>query len=708
MSVQIIMDRDIYLDAPVTPVTLTNPIYAGDADAQRIRFRCFQKHGNIAPMDLSEITITAHFIRPDGGDVVITGTGGSTYSYVDLPEACYVYPGIFKLLVRASTSTPDVVTSVLYVTGRIDKPTTDVIIDPGTTIPSLEDLLAQIDACEAAEEAANAAAASATAAAAAGVRTDTDAQGLTDTQKLNARTNIGAADADTVSQLSEEIKLSEIVLTPTWTDGKYVAGENVEIAHANYSIADFDVSGIRGKIKISTYGSSSVGWILLDSNDAQIERSLFTNSTGDTYNFVREVDLKANSYKLRVSCHTAEKSDQIVCYLVETNDIVPFLCVATTDFNTVPTNSIITCEVGNLSAASNHVPYDQFHGSIMTVGQTTASKQQFAISYHNRAFTRRYFSSSWSQWNEIASITPLSASSSTDLDTVTSQFTNIGVSSLTASTNHVPYDGFQGQVYTVVSGSNWGNQIAVSYTSEMYLRTKYVSWSGWVLVSDKNGIEPLKNDYCVLSEFDNIFCAGDSLTWGAVYTGSGSNDFRQAKKPYNEVLQLRTGVTTARNAQPGIDAIGYVSKLSSITEKTNQLCIIYLGTNGGLTDTIDTDAPGTDKTQYDLTTETGSYCYIVKHCLDVGAKVLLVKIYRGGGSSGVSTTNTVIGKVAEKFGVAVVENETLPDKYHIWPNGQGYDTTHLNDFGYAAFAEYLIRQINMMSATMMARILPDS
>lgn len=207
MSVQIIMDRDIYLDAPVTPVTLTNPIYAGDADAQRIRFRCFQKHGQIAPMDLSEITITAHFIRPDGGDVVITGTGGSTYSYVDLPEACYVYPGIFKLLVRASTTNPDVVTSVLYVTGRIDKPTTDVIIDPGTTIPSLEDLLAQIDACEAAEEAANAAAASATAAAAAGVRTDTDAQGLTDTQKANARTNIGAADAAEVSQLSEETEL---------------------------------------------------------------------------------------------------------------------------------------------------------------------------------------------------------------------------------------------------------------------------------------------------------------------------------------------------------------------------------------------------------------------------------------------------------------------------------------------------------------------
>ena len=163
MSVQIILDRDIYLDSTVTPSTLIDPIYAGDADAQRIRFRTFQKHNQIVPIDMSGQTITAHFIRPDGGDVVITGTGGTEYSYVDLPEACYVYPGIFKLLIRASTSEPDVVTSLLYITGRIDKPTTDTIIDPGTTIPSLEDLLAQIDACEDATTAANTAAANAAA-----------------------------------------------------------------------------------------------------------------------------------------------------------------------------------------------------------------------------------------------------------------------------------------------------------------------------------------------------------------------------------------------------------------------------------------------------------------------------------------------------------------------------------------------------------------
>lgn len=163
MSVQIIMSRDVYLDNAVTPITLANPLYAGDAQAQRIRFRCFQKHGQTVPMDLTGTTITAHFIRPDDGDVVITGTAGSEWSYVDLPQACYAYKGLFKLLIRAING--DVTTSILYVTGRIDEVTTDTIIDPGHVIPSLEELLAKIEDCEDATQAANTAADGANAAA---------------------------------------------------------------------------------------------------------------------------------------------------------------------------------------------------------------------------------------------------------------------------------------------------------------------------------------------------------------------------------------------------------------------------------------------------------------------------------------------------------------------------------------------------------------
>ena len=158
-DIKIILKHDVYRDVTVEPINLRNAIYAGDSAAQRLMFRCWANHGSVQPDDLSQKTVTAHFIRPDGGDVVITGVGGAEWSYVDLPEACYVYPGIFKLLVRVSSVDPDVVTSVMYIVGRIDKPTTDTIIDPGTTIPSLEDLLAMIDSMEDARDEATAAAA---------------------------------------------------------------------------------------------------------------------------------------------------------------------------------------------------------------------------------------------------------------------------------------------------------------------------------------------------------------------------------------------------------------------------------------------------------------------------------------------------------------------------------------------------------------------
>lgn len=163
-KVQIIMSRDIYLDTPVTPITLANPLYVGDNDAQRVRFRVFQQHGDTVPMDLTGVTVMMHFIRPDGGDVVITGTPGTEWSYVDMPQACYAYKGLFAFSVHL-ISDDQTATTVMKACGQLDKVTTDTIIDPGHVIPSLEELLAKLDDMDDAVTACNAAAAAADAAA---------------------------------------------------------------------------------------------------------------------------------------------------------------------------------------------------------------------------------------------------------------------------------------------------------------------------------------------------------------------------------------------------------------------------------------------------------------------------------------------------------------------------------------------------------------
>lgn len=207
--------------------------------------------------------------------------------------------------------------------------------------------------------------------------------------------------------------------------------------------------------------------------------------------------------------------------------------------------------------------------------------------------------------------------------------------------------------------------------------------------------------YSVLEAFDNISCFGDSLTYGVVYTGSSTS--RRSKSPYPETLGKITGATIANVSEGGITASGWWTKYNAeITSKSNQLIIIYLGTNGGLTDTLSTDAP--EDTDYSTwaDTNTGAYAKIVAKAQSVGAKVLLIKLYE------TNAANDVIEQIAERFGCGIVENYRLTDNvYHYWPNLNGTNTVHYNDLGYVAFAHYLIDQITKMHVNYLKYLIPN-
>lgn len=138
-NIQIILSRDIYQDNVVEPVTLTNPLYVGDNLAQRVRFRVFRRHGDIAPVDMSSLAIRAYFARPDGGTVMMDGVSGREWSHVDLPAACYAYPGTFDLVIKSVADTAE--TTIMRVVGELDKPVTGTIVDPGTDVGNLEEIV---------------------------------------------------------------------------------------------------------------------------------------------------------------------------------------------------------------------------------------------------------------------------------------------------------------------------------------------------------------------------------------------------------------------------------------------------------------------------------------------------------------------------------------------------------------------------------------
>lgn len=223
-------------------------------------------------------------------------------------------------------------------------------------------------------------------------------------------------------------------------------------------------------------------------------------------------------------------------------------------------------------------------------------------------------------------------------------------------------------------------------------------------INEVKGSIPIVDNHDVLYAFKNVTCCGDSLTWSQVNTSATTS--RQAYRTYPQILGTIYGYESVTNlGTPGAAAKNWwnVHK-DSIVEKENHLAIIYLGTNRGLTDTLDTDAPeGTDYNSW-ADTNTGSYAKAIAKWQSVGSKVLLVKVYISDDTATKNTTNAVIEQCAERFGCAVANNTRLPEPYMKYPDNSGRDYTHYNELGYSVFAKNLASNIDENTLN---RIIPN-
>ena len=209
----------------------------------------------------------------------------------------------------------------------------------------------------------------------------------------------------------------------------------------------------------------------------------------------------------------------------------------------------------------------------------------------------------------------------------------------------------------------------------------------------------------ILSAFSNIECVGDSLTWGAVYTSDSS--YRQAHKPYPVIMGQLTGATMTALATAGFNATEWWNEYEDqIEAKPNALAIIFLGTNGGLSDTLSTDAPTDTAAENWANTHTGNYAKIVNAYLTAGYKVLLVQCFMA--SADIETTNDVIRQIADRFKCGLVSNEYFADiSYHDTPDRTYSNTLHYNDLGYAAMANQIAHNVDNMSIAHKSYIIPE-
>lgn len=180
MSIHAVIQKPLRITDPAIEEEIRTPLCFSESLGHFFGAAIMNEAGT-GPESLTGASVTANFIRGDGVFGTINGTIDGNIGYVILPSWCYRAQGRFTLTVFLNKGS--VSRAIIIAKGRTMLDTTDSMIDPEHIVPSIAELLAQISACAAATEAANAAAANANAKA-----------GLADTAASNANSKAALAD----------------------------------------------------------------------------------------------------------------------------------------------------------------------------------------------------------------------------------------------------------------------------------------------------------------------------------------------------------------------------------------------------------------------------------------------------------------------------------------------------------------------------------
>ena len=150
------ISRAVNLDAAVCPEALQGTLFATESDAHKFIITAY-RNGEVVTLDG---TVTGAFIRSDDATVELSGSVADGKATITLEASCYVKTGRFSLTVY-NTGTNGSKAAVYACVGNVRNTTTDTIVDPGSVVPDVSDIVAEYTAMQAATAAATAAAGSA-------------------------------------------------------------------------------------------------------------------------------------------------------------------------------------------------------------------------------------------------------------------------------------------------------------------------------------------------------------------------------------------------------------------------------------------------------------------------------------------------------------------------------------------------------------------
>lgn len=239
-----------------------------------------------------------------------------------------------------------------------------------------------------------------------------------------------------------------------------------------------------------------------------------------------------------------------------------------------------------------------------------------------------------------------------------------------------------------------------TYYSEKNIKNKkYENYENSIL-ENKKDIKIIKDKMLTIDSSKVLHCGfiGDSLTEGDYGSLDGSINKKDLNYPY--YFKQITGWTGTNFGKCGWTAKDVWERIVSTMQlfNTYKIFIIMLGTNGGLTDTIEVDCIGDNYKNY-ANTQTGSYCKIVEHIMKncpTAQIFLCTPPYNNktGKKEYIIETGNVVKKIAKKYNIQVIdvyselginslnENIFLP-----------IDRLHFGQFGYQKLGMFLASKI---------------
>ncbi|MBQ1779224.1 MAG: hypothetical protein IIZ93_13805 [Acidaminococcaceae bacterium] len=709
------------LKEPVKVRYLDGNIFSADNSGNLIGVNVFDDG---EPASLSG-SVSASVIRADGNTVAVTGTLSGNQVSIVLPQAAYAVPGVISIVIKLTSGTD--ITTLCAVVANVYMSTTDTVVDPGTIIPSVETLIAAIDAAIASVPADYSTLLAAIASNYSSSKTypivgtyawyngvlKRSIVPITTAESYNAAHWTDAIIGDDVSALKSAFNGANNIEVVSFVKNHFITTKNTTVnpdsmtANADYdcavvSCSPGDVFTIKGK-----GGGSPRLWCFI--SDATTDNQLSVANQNKTLNcetiiapenatkLVLNVDHSMDAFAVKGLTPDNRMKEMISGVITPMNSAEAWSAY-NADVNNLPVNSIV--QITYIENIAN-LPVSNFYGTIMTydykynANTSASSVTQIAIDNYSKVYTRIRWGSTWREWKKIPVIDNVLSSNMESINSATAWATysndmdNLEVNKVyqivynkDSSDNpiaHLPVVGFFGNVitfdYLPTASSKTIVQLAFAKSGKTYRRMMWgQTWGSWYEFANMEDIPNVGTAYKGLGDF--IAC-GDSNTVSLSYpTADHGIPVKSWATSFAEMIGSECDIYAAggRSTAGFINSDDYAPAIAD----TKQFAILYLGIN--------------DCSQsVDIETFTENYTTIVNALLTNHKFVFCLNIPKAVQPSSRRTQyNTAIASVCSSVTKAFLVDITgCSDRIAVYKN-----VGHLSSIGYSVLAGEIAQAIN--------------